>query len=71
MAENFVALYAESIYGPDATFMLASLQYAKRQYLKARETLQSLAKKPNYPYASDVADYLRDIEHDLAIQRDP
>jgi hypothetical protein len=67
VVENFLALYAESTYGNDATFLLGELQYAKRKYLKARATLESLAKKPGYPLASDVAQLLRYIDHELEL----
>lgn len=65
MVKNFVGLYAETAYGNDATLMLGEIQYAKRQYQEARATFQSLAKKPGYPFASDVADYLRYIDREL------
>ena len=71
MVENFLALYADSAYGNDATFLLGQLQYAKREYLKARATFRSLAQKPGYPFASDVAAYLRYIDHELERQRNP
>jgi TolA-binding protein len=67
VVENFPALYAESTYGNDATFLLGELQYAKRKYLKARATLESLAKKPGYPLASDVAQLLRYIDRELEL----
>ena len=68
MVENFIALYAETAYGNDATFMLGEIQYAKRQYQEARATFQSLAKKPDYPFASDVAKFLQYIDRELARQ---
>jgi hypothetical protein len=71
VVENFLALYAESAYGDDATLLLGELQYAKREYLKARATFQNLAKKPGYPFASDVARYLKYIDHELDRQAHP
>ena len=71
VVQNFLARYAESAYGNDATFLLGTLQYAKRQYPEARATFLSLAKKPNYPFAGEVAKYLRYVDHELERQRQP
>ena len=71
VVKNFLALYADSAYGNDAAFLLGTLQYAKRQYPEARATFLSLAKKPNYPFAGDVAKYLRYVDHELERQRQP
>lgn len=71
VVENFLALYSETVYGNEATFVLGEIQYAKRQYRKARATFESLAKKPNYPFGSDVAAYLQLIDHELSIKRQP
>jgi hypothetical protein len=71
VVENFLALYADSAYGYDATFLLGQLQYARREYLKARATFRSLAQKPGYAFAGDVAEYLGYIDHELARQARP
>lgn len=69
MVENFVALYAETAYGNDATAMLGHIQYAKRQYREARVTFQKLANKPGYAFASDAAKFLQYIDRELERQR--
>jgi|GEM_PF-3594613 len=60
--ENFVAVYGESSYGDDASLALGEVQFAIRDYQKARTTLEKLSKKSNYAFATTVAEYLRLIE---------
>ena len=60
--ENFVAVYADSSYGDDASFALGEVQFGKRDYQKARTTFEKLLKKTNYVFAAEVSDYLKMIE---------
>lgn len=60
--ENFVAVYGDSTYGDDASLVLGELQFATRDYQKARTTFEKLSKKPNYAYVATVTEFLRMIE---------
>jgi hypothetical protein len=60
--ENFVAEYGDSAYGDDASFALAEVQFALRDYQKARTTFEKLSKKTNYVFAAKASDFLKMIE---------
>src|SRR4029079_2707376 len=55
--ENFVAVYGDSSYGDDASFVLGEVQFALRDYQKARATFEKLSKKTNYAFAAEMADF--------------
>jgi len=69
--EDFVALYGDSAYGDDASLTLAHLQFAQRDYDKARTIFEKLLKKPNYIFASEVSKYLRLIEQRMRVAERP
>lgn len=69
--ENFVALYGDSSYGDDASFALADVQFALRDYQKARTTFEKLLKKPNYAFAAEVSDFLKMIEERTRVAERP
>lgn len=60
--ENFVAVYGDSSYADDASLALGQVQFALRDYQKARTTLEKLSKKPDYAFAATVAEFLKLIE---------
>ncbi len=60
--ENFVAVYGESTYADDASLTLGEVQFANRDYQKARTILEKLSKKTNYAFAATVSEYLKLIE---------
>lgn len=60
--ENFVAVYGESSYADDASLALGEVQFATRDYEKARKTFEKLSKKTNYAFAATVSEFLRLIE---------
>jgi len=69
--ENFVDVYGDSSYGDDASFALAGVQFAERDYQKARTSLEKLLKKPNYFFAAEVSDYLKMIEQRVRVADRP
>ncbi len=69
--EKFVAEYGDSSYGDGALFVLGQVQIAVRDYPKARATFEKLLKKPNYPFAADVSDYLKMIEQQVRVENRP
>ena len=71
VVENFLALYGDTAYADDATYLLGEIQFAKREYLKARTIFQGLAKQPDYPFAGDVAQFLQLIDRELDKQGRP
>ena len=60
--ENFVAVYAESSYADEASFVLGEVQFAKRDYQKARKHFEKLSKKSDYAFAAEASDYLKLID---------
>ena len=69
--ENFVAVYGDSSYGDDASFVLGEVQFALRDYQKARATFERLSKKTKYAFAAEVADFLKMIEQRLRVADRP
>ena len=62
--ENFVAIYGESTYAEEAEFALGEVQFAKRDYEKARKFFEKLSKKSDYAFAKEAFDYLKQIERE-------
>jgi hypothetical protein len=62
--ENFVAVYGESTYADEALFALGEVQFARRDYQKARKFFEKLSKKSDYAFAGEATDYLKQIEHE-------
>ena len=62
--ENFVAMYGESAYGNDASFLLGQVQVAKREYQKARTLFEQLSKKSDFAFAGQASEYLKRIERE-------
>lgn len=71
MLETFVAKYSDSSYGDDASLILAYVQFARRDYEKARTTFEKLLKKPNYTFAAEVSDYLKMIDQRTRVAERP
>lgn len=62
--ENFVAIYGESTYADEAIFALGEVQFAKRDYQKARKFFEKLSKKSDYVFAKEASQYLQQIERE-------
>ena len=64
MIENFLAIYSQSAYADDASFLMGQVQFAKRDYQKARTQFEKLSKKSDFGFAGDVSKYLKWIERE-------
>lgn len=64
MLENFIAMYGQSVYADDASFLLGQVQYAKRDYQKARTLIEKLSKKSDFGFAGEASKYLKRIERE-------
>jgi len=62
--ENFVTLYGQSAYGDEASFLLGEVQFAKREYERARPHFEKLSKKSDYAFAKEASEYLKRIERE-------
>lgn len=62
--ENFVALYGQSAYADEASFLLGEVQFAKREYERARPHFEKLSKKSDYAFAKEASEYLKRIERE-------
>ena len=62
--ENFVAIFGETAYGNDATFLLGQVHTARREYAKARKLFEKLSNKSDSPIASKASEYLKRIERE-------
>lgn len=62
--ENFVAVYGQSAYADDASFLLGQVQFAKREYQRARPHFEKLSKKSDYAFAGEASEYLKRIERE-------
>ena len=69
--ENFVAVYGESTYADEALFALGEVQFARRDYQKARKFFEKLSKKSDYVFAGEATEYLKQIEHEEKIKDRP
>jgi hypothetical protein len=56
--ENFLAVYGETTYADEVAFVLGEVQFAKRDYQKARKFFEKLSKKSDYAFAGEVSEYL-------------
>ena len=64
LLENFVAVYGQSAYADEATFLLGQVQFARREYQKARTIFEGLSKRSDYVFAGQASEYLRRIERE-------
>lgn len=62
--ENFLAVYGETTYADEVSFALGEVQFAKRDYQKARKLFEKLSKKSDYAFAGEVSEYLELIERE-------
>ena len=62
--ENFVAIFGETAYGDDATFVLGQVHSAKRNYEKARTLFEKLSKKSDFAFAGKASENLKRIERE-------
>src|SRR6185295_16234651 len=52
--ENFNAIYGQSGYGDDATFLMGQLQFARRDYEKARALFEKLSRKSDFGFTDEA-----------------
>ena len=60
--EKFVAVYGESSYGDEASFTLAEVQFAMRDYEKSRKIFERLSKNSDRTLAAEAAHFLKLID---------
>jgi hypothetical protein len=69
--ENFNAIYSQSGYADDASFLLGQVQFARRDYQKARMLLEKLSKKSDFGFAGEASKFLKLIEREEKKQNRP
>jgi len=62
--ENFNAIYSQSGYADDATLVLGQVQFAKRDYEKARALFEKLSRKSDFSFSGETSKYLKWIERE-------
>lgn len=62
--ENFNAIYSQSGYADDATFLMGEVQFAKRDYQKARALFEKLSRKSDFGFAGEVTKFLKMVERE-------
>jgi hypothetical protein len=62
--ENFVAVFGQSSYADEASFLLGEVQFAKHEYQKARANFERLSKKSDYAFAENASEYVKRIERE-------
>jgi hypothetical protein len=68
--ENFNAIYSQSGYADDATFLLGQVEFAKRDYQKARAHLEKLSRKSDFGFAGEASKFLKMIEREEKKKKD-
>jgi hypothetical protein len=62
--ENFNAIYSQSGYADDATFLMGQVQFARRDYQKARVLFEKLSRKSDFGFVGEVTKFLKMIERE-------